>query len=53
MKLDENKHSNLVQLLGLLVTLIIFLTFITSLTLERLWKLEDLIINQQNPTRNE
>lgn len=53
MKLDEDKHSNLVQLLALLVTLFIFITFTTSLTLARLWKLEDLIINQRNPTMNE
>jgi hypothetical protein len=35
MKLDEKKQENLVQLLALLVTLIVFLTFASSLTLAR------------------
>lgn len=37
MKLDENKQENLIQLLALLVTLIIFLTFASSLTLAGVW----------------
>lgn len=35
MRLDNDKHENLIQLLALLTTLIIFLTFATSLTLTR------------------
>lgn len=46
MKLDENKTENLIQLLTLLVTLIIFLTFATSLTIARVWKLQELIQTQ-------
>lgn len=46
MKLDENKQENFIQLLALLVTLIIFLTFASSLTLARVWKLEKLIQTQ-------
>jgi hypothetical protein len=43
-KLDEEqKRENLVQLLALLTTLIIFLTFATSLTLARVWKLQQII----------
>jgi hypothetical protein len=44
MKLDEEqKRENLIQLLALLTTLIIFLTFATSLTLARVWKLQQII----------
>ena len=44
MKLDEEqKRENLIQLLALLTTLIIFLTFATSLTLARVWKLQKII----------
>ncbi len=43
MKLDDNKQENLIQLLALLVTLIILITFASSLTLARVWKLEKLI----------
>jgi hypothetical protein len=43
MKLDEDKHENLIQLLALLTTLIIFLTFATSHTLARVWKLQQII----------
>ncbi len=43
MKLDEDKRKNLIQLLALLTTLIIFLTFATSLTLARVWKLQRII----------
>jgi hypothetical protein len=44
MKLDEEqKWENLIQLLALLTTLIIFLTFATSLTLARVWKLQQII----------
>jgi hypothetical protein len=43
MKLDEDKRENLIQLLALLTTLIIFLTFATSLTLARVWKLQRII----------
>jgi hypothetical protein len=44
MKLDEEqKRENLIQLLALLTTLIIFLTFATSLTLARAWKLQQII----------
>lgn len=43
MKLDEDKRENLIQLLALLTTLIIFLTFATSLSLARLWKLQQII----------
>ena len=44
MKLDEEqKRENLIQLLALLTTLIIFLTFATSLTLSRVWKLQQII----------
>ncbi len=43
MKLDEDKRENLIQLLALLTTLIIFLTFATSLTLARVWKLQQII----------
>jgi hypothetical protein len=43
-KLDEEqKRENLIQLLALLTTLIIFLTFATSLTLSRVWKLQQII----------
>ena len=50
MKLDDSeagrspdKHENLIQLLALLTTLIIFLTFATSFTLSRVWKLQQII----------
>jgi hypothetical protein len=44
MKLDEEqKRENLIQLLALLTTLIIFLTFATSLALSRVWKLQQII----------
>jgi hypothetical protein len=44
MKLDEEqKRENLVQLLALLTTLIIFLTFATSFNLSRVWKLQQII----------
>ncbi|HEY9709759.1 MAG TPA: hypothetical protein V6D48_16250 [Oculatellaceae cyanobacterium] len=50
MKLDDSeagrspdKHENLIQLLALLTTLIIFLTFAISLTLARVWKLQQII----------
>jgi hypothetical protein len=43
MKLDEDKRENLIQLLALLTTLIIFLTFATSLSLARVWKLQQII----------
>ena len=43
MKLDNEKHDNLIQLLALLTTLVIFLTFATSLTLSRVWKLQKII----------
>jgi hypothetical protein len=44
MKLDEEqKRENLIQLLALLTTIIIFLTFATSLTLARVWKLQQII----------
>jgi hypothetical protein len=43
MKLDGEKQENLIQLLALLTTLIIFLTFATSLTLTRTWKLQEII----------
>jgi hypothetical protein len=44
MKLDEEqKRESLIQLLALLTTLIIFLTFATSLTLSRVWKLQQII----------
>ncbi len=43
MKLDNEKHDNLIQLLALLTTLVIFLTFATSLTLSRVWKLQQII----------
>lgn len=43
MKLDEDKRENLIQLLALLTTLIIFLTFATSLTLARVWKLQEIV----------
>ena len=46
MKLDDNKTENLIQLLALLTTLIILLTFTSSLTLARVWKLEELIQTQ-------
>lgn len=46
MKLDEKKQENLIQLLALWVTLIIFLAFASSLTLARVWKLEKLIQTQ-------
>jgi len=42
-KLDNEKHDNLIQLLALLTTLVIFLTFATSLTLSRVWKLQKII----------
>jgi hypothetical protein len=51
MKLDEKKQENLVQLLALLVTLIVFLTFASSLTLARVWKLEKLIQTQTEETK--
>lgn len=51
MKLDDNKQENLIQLLALLVTLIIFLTFASSLTLARVWKLEKIIQTQIEETR--
>jgi hypothetical protein len=51
MKLDEKKQENLVQLLALLVTLIVSLTFATSLTLARVWKLEKLIQTQTEETK--
>ncbi len=43
MRLDNDKHENLIQLLALLTTLIIFLTFATSLTLARVWELQQII----------
>jgi len=46
MKLDDseaNRRLNLIQLLALLITLIILLTFATSLTLARTWKLQQII----------
>jgi hypothetical protein len=43
MKLDEDKRENLIQLLALLTTLIISLTFATSLALARVWKLQQII----------
>jgi hypothetical protein len=50
MKLDDSEAGakpglkrNLIQLLALLTTLIIFLTFATSLTLARVWKLQQII----------
>lgn len=46
MKLNDseaNPRLNLIQLLALLITLIIFLTFATSLTLARTWKLQQII----------
>ncbi len=44
MKLDEEqKRESLIQLLALLTTLIIFLTFATSLTIARVWKLQQII----------
>jgi hypothetical protein len=49
MKLDDSEagakpgHENLIQLLALLTTLIIFLTFATSLTIARVWKLQQII----------
>jgi hypothetical protein len=46
MKLDDseaNRRLNLIQLLALLITLIILLTFATSLTLARAWKLQQII----------
>jgi hypothetical protein len=42
-KLDNEKHDNLIQLLALLTTLVIFLTFATSFTLSRVWKLQKII----------
>jgi hypothetical protein len=51
MKLDEKKQENFVQLLALLVTLIVFLTFASSLTLARVWKLEKLIQTQTEETQ--
>lgn len=51
MKLDEDKQENLIQLLALLVTLIIVLTFATSLTLARVWFLEELIQTQTEETK--
>jgi hypothetical protein len=43
-KLDEEqKRENLIQFLALLTTLIIFLAFATSLTLARVWKLQQII----------
>jgi hypothetical protein len=42
-KLDNEKHDNLIQLLALLTTLVIFLTFATSFTLSRVWKLQQII----------
>jgi hypothetical protein len=50
MKMDDDKHIsevsrrlNLIHLLALLTTLIILLTFATSLTLARMWKLQQII----------
>lgn len=44
MKLDEeSKKENLIQLLALMMTLIIFLTFATSLTLAKVWKLQEIV----------
>ena len=46
MKLNDseaNPRLNLIQLLALLTTLIILLTFATSLTLARTWKLQQII----------
>jgi hypothetical protein len=51
MKLDEKKQENLAQLLARLVTLIVFLTFASSLTLARVWKLEKLIQTQTEETK--
>jgi hypothetical protein len=48
MKLDEeNKHSNLIQLLALMLTLICGLSFATGFSLSRLWRLEETIQNIQ------
>ena len=44
MKLDdEQTRENLIQLLALMIVLIIFLVFATSLTLARVWKLQEII----------
>jgi hypothetical protein len=50
MKMDDDKHVsevsrrlNLIHFLALLTTLIILLTFATSLTLARMWKLQQII----------
>jgi hypothetical protein len=44
MKLDEeSQKENLIQLLALMMTLVIFLTFATSLTLARVWKLQEIV----------
>jgi len=51
MKLDDNKQENLIQLLALLVTLIIFLTFASTLPLARVWKLEKLVRTQTEETK--
>lgn len=40
---EASRRLNLIQLLALLVTLIILLTFISSITLRRVWFLEELI----------
>ncbi len=49
MKLDEeSKKENLIQLLALMMTLIIFLTFATSLTLARVWKLQEIVETELN-----
>ncbi len=48
---EASRRLNLIQLLALLVTLIIFLTFATTLTLARVWKLEELIQIQTEEIR--
>lgn len=50
MKLDEEKRENFIQLLALLVTLIIFLTFATSFALARVWQLQQRIELQMKET---
>ncbi|HEY9597083.1 MAG TPA: hypothetical protein V6D33_05385 [Cyanophyceae cyanobacterium] len=40
---EEQKWENLIQLLALLTMLIIFITFATSFTLSRVWKLQQII----------
>jgi hypothetical protein len=40
---DEQSRENLIQLLALMIVLIIFLFFATSLTLARVGKLQEII----------